>query len=133
EQILLALAANARDAMPQGGELTIQTGNVDVREGDTAARPDLAPGPYASLRVSDTGQGMDEATRARLFEPFFTTKEVGEGTGLSLASAYGFVRQSGGHIEVDSEPGRGTTFRVYLPRAEGPAGAGPPGEAPGRP
>ncbi|MDB5313122.1 MAG: Blue-light-activated protein, partial [Gemmataceae bacterium] len=113
EQALVNLCVNARDAMPEGGELTVRTRNEDVG-GD---RPDARPGPYVVITVTDTGHGMDEATKARIFEPFFTTKGVGQGTGLGLAMVYGFVRQSGGFVAVESEPGRGTRFDVYLPRA----------------
>ena len=126
EQVLVNLAVNARDAMPQGGRLTIGTTNAALSGGDASPVPEAPPGPYVSLAVTDTGVGMNADTRAHLFEPFFTTKPRGKGTGLGLATVYGIVRQSGGHIAVDTAPGRGSAFHIYLPRvAEAPERAGP--------
>ncbi len=116
ENALLNLAINARDAMPDGGRLTISTEDVHLSEADVAGQDDADPGDYVEIAVADTGAGMDEATRARAFEPFFTTKPLGHGTGLGLSQLYGFVRQSGGFVRLDSAPGRGTTVRLYLPR-----------------
>jgi len=116
EQVIINMAVNARDAMPEGGQLTLETRHVDVDPTYARQRVEMAPGPYEVVSISDTGVGMDAATVARVFEPFFTTKAVGKGTGLGLATAYGIIKQSGGHVTVSSEPGRGTTFRIYLPR-----------------
>ena len=132
EQVIINLAVNARDAMPGGGTLVLATESTSVSRDDAADDPGVPPGDYAVLTVRDTGIGMDEITRARAFEPFFTTKPPPAGTGLGLSVVYGIVRQSGGFITVESEPGAGTTFRILLPRADGtPARAAPGPGAPG--
>ena len=135
EQVIISMAVNAQDAMPGGGTLVLATENIPVSPQDALKDPAVRAGDYAVVTVSDTGTGMDESTRARVFEPFFTTKPPPEGTGLGLSMAYGIVRQSGGFITVDSDPGAGTIFRIFLPRVGGTSAeatsipeAAPPGD-----
>src|SRR5262249_7905325 len=114
---LLNLAVNARDAMPNGGKLMLEAANVVLDEAHQQSNPDVKPGSYVMIAVSDTGHGIPPGLLVKVFEPFFTTKDVGKGTGLGLSMVYGFVKQSGGHIKIDSEVDHGTTIRIYLPRA----------------
>src|SRR5204863_6687314 len=131
EQVILNLVVNARDAMPYGGRLSIETANVRIDEGSSGALPDCSPGDYVMLAVTDSGCGIEERIKPHIFEPFFTTKEVGKGTGLGLSTVYGIVKQGGGFIQVDSEPGAGAVFRIYFPRvAEGVLASGIPRRQP---
>jgi nitrogen-specific signal transduction histidine kinase/CheY-like chemotaxis protein len=133
EQALVNLVAGARQAMPGGGRLTIATSNVDLDKTFARERPGVRAGPYVLLAVSDTGPGIDEAARGRLFEPFFSPRGVGRGAGLGLATVYGIILQSGGHVEMPSEPGPGAVFRVYLPRPGEAVPQGPAKEGPAEP
>jgi two-component system cell cycle sensor histidine kinase/response regulator CckA len=127
EQVIMNMAINARDAMPNGGKFTLETANVSFDPESVARYPELKAGDYVMLAITDTGAGMSEEVKARVFEPFFSTKGVGHGPGLGLSTCYGIVKQSGGHISVYTEKGRGTTFKIYLPQVEqAPSGPTPP-------
>jgi CheY-like chemotaxis protein len=128
-QILLNLCVNARDAMPQGGTLTIATENITVEDGGIGTPPYVTPGEYVKLSVADTGTGISKEVQDKIFDPFFTTKEVGKGTGLGLAMIYGIVKQSGGYVWVDSEPGQGARFTICLPKAKKPIASDTPAKA----
>jgi CheY-like chemotaxis protein len=118
EQVIMNMAINAREAMPHGGKLTLETANVSFDQESVGRYPELRAGDYVMLAITDTGAGMSEEVKARVFDPFFTTKEVGQGTGLGLSTCYGIIKQSGGHISLYSEQGRGATFKIYLPQVQ---------------
>ena len=130
EQVIMNLAMNACDAMPKGGKLVLETSNVTIQEETPGRDPELKPGDYVMLAITDSGAGMSEEVKKHAFEPFFSTKDVGKGTGLGLATCHGIIKQSGGHISVQSEPGKGATFQIYLPQAKPPAQVPLQGPAP---
>ena len=132
ENALINLASNARDAMPDGGKLTIETANAHLDDAYASTQADVAPGQYVLIAVTDNGPGMRPEVVAKAFEPFFTTKPPGRGTGLGLSQVYGFIKQSGGHVRIYSEPGQGVSVKLYLPRFYGPAEVTAPSRKPRR-